>query len=140
MRKKKDMGPSMRVVEEPASHYEFQRAHKNLDVWKAGMDLAVDMYRVTASFPKEELYGLVSQMRRAATSVPSNIAEGAGRSSKRELNQFLSIASGSMSELDTQLTIALRLGYITESDPIFAAHHRASYLLMAYKKSVAKNL
>ncbi|MBI5645334.1 MAG: four helix bundle protein [Ignavibacteriae bacterium] len=73
-------------------------------------------------------------------SVPSNIAEGAGRSSNRELNQFLSITSGLMSELDTQLTIALRLGYITESDPIFAAHHRASYLLMAYKKSVVINL
>ena len=128
------------LVTEPKSGYEFERAHRNLEAWKAGIELAVDMSRATASFPKHEIYGLAAQLRRAATSVPSNIAEGAGRTSKRELHQFLSIASGSTSEIDTQLTIALRLGYLEESDPIFTVFHRASYLLMAYKKSVAKNL
>jgi four helix bundle protein len=104
------------------------------------MDLAVDMHRITKSFPKSEQYELAAQLRRAATSVPSNIAEGAGRSSKKELHHFLSIASGSLSEIDTQLAIANRLGYIQENDPIFPLVGRASYLLAALKKSIAKQL
>lgn len=85
--------------------------HKDLDVWKISMDFVVDIYKLTQSFPKEEKYGLTSQLRRAAVSVPSNIAEGAGRKGVREYIQFLYIALGSLSELDTQLIIAERLGY-----------------------------
>ncbi len=88
--------------------------HKDLDVWKASMDVALKLYEVTGDFPKEELYGLTSQLRRAAISVPSNIAEGAARSSDKEFIQFLYIALGSLAELETQVIIADRLGYISE--------------------------
>jgi four helix bundle protein len=91
----------------------FYRAHKRLDVWKESIDLAALMYQVTSDFPKHEMYGLQSQMRRAAVSIGANIAEGAARNSKREFHQFLGIANGSISELDTLIEIALKLGYIT---------------------------
>ena len=81
------------------------------------MDLVEAIYRVTSTFPSQEQYGLVSQMRRAAVSVPSNLAEGAARDGSREFSRFLSIARGSLSELDTQHQIAIRLGY-TKSDLI----------------------
>jgi four helix bundle protein len=90
----------------------LKRAHKNLDVWKESMELAILVYRVTSTFPKSETYGLTGQMRRAAVSAPSNIAEGAARSPK-EFAQFLTIAGGSLSELDTQIEIAFRLNYLT---------------------------
>ena len=92
------------------------KTHKDLDVWQESMRLAREVYRVTATFPKEELYGLVSQMRRAAVSVPSNIAEGAARASTKEFAQFLYTASGSLSELETQLLLAKELGWITEGE------------------------
>lgn len=76
------------------------------------MDLCTKIYEITETFPKDELYGLVSQMRRAAVSIPSNIAEGAARNSQRESSQFYNIARGSLSELDTQIEISSRLGYI----------------------------
>jgi four helix bundle protein len=81
------------------------------------MELVEVIYRVTSSFPSQEQYGLVSQMRRAAVSVPSNLAEGAARDGSREFARFLSIARGSLSELDTQYQIAIRLGY-TKPDPV----------------------
>jgi four helix bundle protein len=80
------------------------------------MDLVEEVYRVTGTFPSRELFGLVSQMRRAAVSVPSNLAEGAARDSTREFAQFLSIAKGSVSELDTQFQLAVRLGFLDEAD------------------------
>lgn len=85
--------------------------HKDLDVWKISMDFVVDIYKLTRSFPKDEKYGLTSQLRRAAVSIPSNIAEGAGRKGGKEYIQFLYIALGSLAELDTQLILAERLGY-----------------------------
>jgi four helix bundle protein len=92
----------------------MKRAHKNLDAWKEGVALATYVYKITEDFPKSEVYGLTSQMRRASISVPSNIAEGAARFSQREFAQFLNIAGGSLSELDTQMEIALNLSYISE--------------------------
>ncbi|HDK41478.1 MAG TPA: four helix bundle protein [Nitrospirae bacterium] len=89
------------------------RAHKKLDVWKEAIVLAADIYKVTDDFPKSELYGITSQMRRAAVSVGSNIAEGAARSGKKEFTQFLNVAGGSLSELDTQLEISFKLGYVS---------------------------
>ena len=86
------------------------KTHKDLKVWQEAMKLAKEVYRLTAGFPREEVYGLTSQMRRAAVSVPSNIAEGAARASSREFTQFLYIALGSLSELETQWLLALELG------------------------------
>jgi len=81
----------------------MNRAHKKLDVWRESVALATHIYQITEKFPKSEIYGLTSQMRRAAVSISSNIAEGSVRASSKEFAQFLSIAGGSLSELDTQL-------------------------------------
>jgi len=88
------------------------RPHHSLDVWMRSVDFAVAIYRLTTNFPRGEEYGLKSQMRRAAVSIPCNIAEGAARQTKKEFVQFLYIAAGSASEVDTQLEIAFRLGYV----------------------------
>ena len=92
--------------------------HKDLEVWKKSMDLVNNIYKITESFPKKELYGLTNQIRRASVSVPSNIAEGAARSSKKEFIQFLYIALGSLSELETQIIIANRLEYLNNFDTL----------------------
>ncbi len=94
----------------------MEKPHKNLDVWKISMALVEELYKVTAAFPKHEMYGLTSQMRRAAVSIPSNISEGAARQTKKELVNFLHIAQGSLSELDTQLDISVMLEYILPKD------------------------
>lgn len=94
------------------------RGHKDLDVWKKSMDIVESIYKDTTRFPKEEIYGLTAQMRRAAVSIPSNIAEGAARNGKKEFVQFLYIALGSLSELETQIIIAKRLDYIHEIDSL----------------------
>ncbi|MDO8684673.1 MAG: four helix bundle protein [Armatimonadota bacterium] len=88
------------------------RNYKDLRVWGIGMELSVAIYKATESFPKAEMFGLVSQMRRAAISVPSNIAEGFSRQHKNEFIQFLYIAKGSASELDTHIDLSERLGFI----------------------------
>lgn len=89
---------------------------RNLDVWDKAVELATIVYKNTENFPKTEQYGLTSQIRRSTVSVSSNIAEGAGRSSKKEFNQFLHIATGSCYELETQLTISRNLQFITQND------------------------
>ena len=94
----------------------MNRPHKKLDVWKESVALATEIYKLTENYPKSEIYGLVSQMRRAAVSVPSNIAEGAARNSDKEFAQFLNIAGGSLSELDTQVEIAFNLKYISHEE------------------------
>lgn len=85
---------------------------KDLKVWQKSIDLTVQSYRVTSGFPAEEKFGLVSQIRRAAASIPANIAEGFGRWNQREFARFLAIASGSLRELETHFLVASRLGYI----------------------------
>jgi four helix bundle protein len=107
------------------------KPHERLEAWKAAMALVEAIYRVTASFPAHEQFGLVSQMRRAAVSIPSNVAEGAGRDGAREFVRFLAIARGSLSELDTQLQIATRLGY-TEPD-----RHQVGFLLERASKLIS---
>ena len=89
-----------------------------MQVWREAMELVEESYRLTGAFPREELYGLTSQMRRAAVSVPSNIAEGAARQSDKEFLQFLIIARGSLSELETQMLIAEKLGYAKTIEPM----------------------
>ena len=91
------------------------RSYKDLVAWQKSMDLVTAVYRASQGFPKEEIFGLVSQIRRAAVSVPSNIAEGHARTSKKEFQYFLSNARGSLAELETQLTIAHQLAYIDET-------------------------
>jgi four helix bundle protein len=86
--------------------------HTDLIVWKKSVDLTVEIYKTTAQFPRIETYGLQSQMRRSAITIPSNISEGEGRASKRETRHFYNIARGSVMELETQTVIAFRLGYL----------------------------
>lgn len=89
-------------------------SYSELDVWKKAIHLVLAIYRATRTFPADELYGLRAQMRRAAVSVPSNIAEGQSRHSRRDFQRFLATARGSLSELETQLVISQELGYIAE--------------------------
>jgi four helix bundle protein len=99
---------------------EIDMDHKDLDVWKASVELAVAIYAATKHFPKEELYGLTSQIRRAAVSVASNIAEGAARNSDKEMIQYLYIALGSIAEVETQLIIAEKLRYVDNTSELFS--------------------
>ena len=89
---------------------------KKLKIWQKGIELFVDIYKTSKLFPQEELYGLTGQMRRSAVSIPSNIAEGSGRGSDKDFNRFLDIALGSSYELETQLTIAKKLNFISDKD------------------------
>ncbi len=91
------------------------RPHQKLEAWAKSVDLVVEVYKASSEFPKEEVYGLTSQIRRAAVSVPANIAEGAGRQSTKEFAYFVSNAQGSASELETELILAHRLGYLSET-------------------------
>ena len=112
------------------------RPHYKLEAWKEAMALVSLAYRVSQSFPKEEIYGLTSQIRRTAVSIPSNIAEGAARHGSKEFAQFLSISMGSISELETQLLIACDLGYLDDDSPIFEKLEKTSRLLSGLHKSV----
>jgi len=91
------------------------KSYRDLLVWQKAIELALLVYRMTEGFPKREIYGLASQLRRASVSVPSNIAEGYGRAGRREYLQFLSVAQGSLKELETQTILAQRLAYVTSS-------------------------
>lgn len=91
------------------------KTHKDLEVWKRAVDLSTEIYTKTKNFPKDELYGLTHQIRRAAVSIPSNIAEGAGRETNSEYLRFLYIARGSLMEVETQWIIAQRIGLIDEN-------------------------
>ena len=94
----------------------LELSHKKLDVWKKSIELVSEVYRLTSKFPIQEQYGLSSQIRRSAISVPSNISEGVARSSKSETVRFLDIARASLVELDTQIEIAVKLNYLSDSD------------------------
>ena len=111
------------------------RSHRDLKVWQIALDMTETLYRITADWPKHEQYGLVSQVCRAAVSVPANIAEGAGRRTPGEFIHFVGIARGSLAELETLLIIARRLGYIEEpvyrtlSEELFELGRMATGLL-----------
>ncbi len=94
----------------------MEKPHKKLNVWQVAMKVAQMVYKLTNAFPADERFGLVSQMRRAAISIPSNIAEGAARQGKREFKNFLSMAQGSLSELDTQIELAVLLSYLNQEN------------------------
>ena len=90
--------------------------YKELIVWQKSMDLVEEVYNLTSSFPAEEKFGLTSQIRRCVVSIPSNIAEGTGRKSKKVFRHFLEISNGSINELKTQLEISKRIGFLSEED------------------------
>ncbi|WP_289023345.1 four helix bundle protein [uncultured Salegentibacter sp.] len=112
--------------------------HKDLDVWKRGMDLVEEIYKVTSSFPSSEIYGLTNQLRRASVSIPSNIAEGAARKGDKELLYFINVAIGSVSEIETQLLIAVRLKYIKGDNTIFESAAEVRKLLLGFRNYLNK--
>lgn len=112
------------------------RPHERLDVWRDAMSLVEAVYQATRSFPDTEKFGLTLQMRRCAVSVPSNIAEGAARRSRSEYLRFLSIARGSLAELDTQLQISERLGFIVDMQETREIADRAFARLNALIRSL----
>ena len=118
------------------------QAVKDLKIWQKSIILVEACYRVSASLPVEERFGLISQIRRASTSVPANIAEGFGRWNSREFRRFLAIASGSLRELETHLVIACRLGYLSESanEPLFQSIDELAKMLFRMRERIGSTL
>ncbi len=114
--------------------------HKDLEVYKLSLDLVEDIYKLTKSFPASENFGLTSQLRRAAVSLPSNIAEGSTRGSTKDFIRFLNIASGSLTEIETQLVIAERIGYIIFSEALQNNIITIRKMLYRLKQSLNKKL
>jgi four helix bundle protein len=114
------------------------RPHQRLDAWREAMALVKETYLITRAFPGPEGYGLTAQMRRAAVSVPSNLAEGAARTTRREFAQFVSVSKGSLSELETQMLIAAELGYVPPDHPVFAHLERLGKLLSGLYRSITR--
>lgn len=113
---------------------------KELKIWQKAVELATEIYRLTADFPQEERYGLTSQIRRSVVSISSNIAEGAGRNSEKEFVQFLSISNGSAYELQTQLIISKNLGLIVTSlDDILDQIDQIQKLNYALQQKLSRN-
>jgi four helix bundle protein len=117
----------------PVKHY------RELIVWQKSVDLVEAIYRISQRFPSDERFGLTSQLRRAAISIPSNVAEGQSRGTPRDFNKFLDIANGSLAELETQLIIAARLTYLTneERDVALSKSAEIGRLLNGLQKSIA---
>lgn len=115
-------------------------SHRDLIAWQEALRLVEIVYRDTARFPKEESFGLKSQIRRAAVSVPSNIAEGSARVTTGELVQFLGIARGSLAELETQLELAVRLGFLSETTDATNQVNRVGKLVSALLKSLQRRV
>ena len=117
--------------------------HKDLRVWQQSIEMVTSIYKITKAFPKDEICGLVSQMHRAAVSVPSNIAEGYVRGTDKEKLHFLRISSGSMSEIETQLILSLNLGYIGQetynelSEQITSVWKQLNALISSIKKGLS---
>lgn len=112
--------------------------HKDLEAWKKSIELVKDVYSITKDFPSNEQFGLVSQMRRAAVSIPSNLAEGAARFSDKESIRFLEISLGSLAELETQIIIAKELNFIKENQVLLEKIKTVSALLIGLRKYLNK--
>ncbi len=117
-----------------------RKNHKDLIVWQKAMSLAHAIRLATRSFPREELFGLTSQLRSASVSVPSNIAEGAARGTTREFIHFLYVARGSLAELETQLDLAEGAGYLQDPDPLVAQMDEVGKLLNAVITGLRRKL
>lgn len=113
----------------------------NLKIWQTGMDLAQSIYEITERLPQHEIFGLISQMQRAATSIPSNIAEGAGRNTNKEFSHFLSIAIGSCFEIHTQIILSERIGYISkiQSESLQEILNILQPQIVSFKKRLDRN-
>lgn len=114
--------------------------HKDLDVYKLSLDFVTDIYKLSDNFPKSEGFGLTSQIRRAAVSIPSNIAEGSGRNSTKEFIRFLNFSTGSLAEVETQLEIAERLGYVSDLVELKQKVTSIQKMLFRLKESLEKRL
>jgi len=119
-----------------------EAGHKKLDVWNRAVSFVTRIYEVTRDYPREELYGIVSQMRRAALSIPCNISEGAARQSTKEYIRFLYISLGSASELDVQIIVSKNLNYLTDGmySELLAGNKEISKMLMGLIKSLKARL
>ncbi len=118
------------------------QSYRDLEVWQKAMDLVLDCYQITRRFPKNEIYGLSSQLQRAAVSIPANIAEGRHRNHSKEFLQYLSIAYGSVAELETHIQIAERLNYIADnqSKKLLDKTAEIGRMLNGLKKSIEKRI
>ena len=118
------------------------RSYKDLDVWKSAMTLAVDCYAVTKDFPRDEVFGLTAQIKRAAVSIAANIAEGYGRESTPSFIHFLRISQGSLKELETHIMLSERLGFVTaeHTAPIFADIEKGGRMLRNLIRSLEARL
>ena len=117
------------------------KTHKDLDVWKYSIDLVVEVYQLLKKFPDDEKFGIISQMKRCAISIPSNIAEGAARSSVKKFSNFISIALGSLSELETQIIISEKLDFISDDNSKILLKNLTTIrkMLLGLKKSLKDN-
>ncbi len=116
------------------------RSHCKLEAWKQAMDLARRIYKATEGFPSEERFGLTAQLRRSAVSIPSNIAEGAGRGTRKEFVHFLHIARGSLCEIETQATLSRDLGFLESNNTIESQANRVFQLICGLISSLEKKL
>ena len=116
------------------------RTHRDLDVWKKSIDLVTLIYKYTAEYPKDEVYGLTSQIRRCAVSIPSNIAEGSARTTRKDFSHFLAIALGSVAELETQLIISRNLNFLSEAvlDELISELISIRRMTLGLRKSINK--
>ena len=114
--------------------------HKDLEVWKKSMDLVEDIYKLMKQLPESEKYGLISQIKRSSISIPSNIAEGAGRASTKEFIRYLDIATGSLSELETQLLLVQRLGFSNYNESLEEQLNSIGKMLYGLKLSLKKRI
>lgn len=116
------------------------KTHHDLELWKKSIHLVTEIYKATESYPKAELYGLTNQIRRCAVSIPSNIAEGAARASSKEFSQFISIALGSIAELETQLIVSNNLNFLEKKNLDFLLDNFVTIrkMIVGLKKSILK--
>ena len=113
--------------------------YKDLEVYKKSIELVIEIYNIASQFPKDEQFGLVSQIKRAVISIPSNIAEGSARYSNKDSARFVDIAIGSIAEVDTQLTIAKRLGFVDNIEETYEHIKQVNALLLGFKKYLNQN-
>ncbi|PRD41942.1 four helix bundle protein [Phyllobacterium phragmitis] len=128
-------------MEKAGPEREKIRDYRDLSVWKDSMDLAVDIYTLTRAFPRDEMFAMTSQMRRASTSIPANIAEGFGRAQRKVFIQFLRVAQGSLKELETHTVLSRRVGLLNEkqADDLGLRYEKLGKMLVSLVRSLERN-